>query len=455
MYRVASAGRQPMLLWAVSEPKAEHHASEVRCLIFCPAGQNGVEATSGSVALRSLVDSAVMTIQAKYSERAETIAANFHEIQTREDILEEMRVAFMDTITGPQKDSWSVIEKRVMGSNPRATILDKDAAMQPYMSMKTYLATKHATANDDDAYEVHTDINMTRVHTHSDAECMIQYAELQTLALRMLVATDSQKQYVFANKTQDDSVDNPSLMLKMYMKPLSIVGEKTAASMVRGMPRYFYKTDSGKNESFSPFGDDFSSSTDIQTEFALPLAVQHMVMPSLAIGMRNGAMESKSVESVMRMLTSHDPFLARTITQEEFSHCPDPTPRPSEARQCVATLRAILRTTDLAKAGLRDGYALASRRAEQRAEGESPSSLADAVDIACGLEAFASSVSPGPKPVAEYFRLVPVESSAPITPDGIVEFDVATAWSAGHGPSAVCDAFEGVQAFLRSKYVRA
>ena len=109
MYKINSAERQPLLCWAVTEP----HNGCVKCVVYEPKGQHASGSIEASIALRSIIDSSVTDLQAKYKERAETIANNFENARERNEALAEVRLAYFEIAENePQlRDIWPRIEE--------------------------------------------------------------------------------------------------------------------------------------------------------------------------------------------------------------------------------------------------------------------------------------------------------------------------------------------------------
>lgn len=475
MYRINAAGRHPMLLWAVKEPQG----GCAECVVYEPRGQHGVETTNAAVAMRALVDNSVTSMQTKYAERAKVIEGNFRDARDRAAAIEEVRTAFMEVAaqdhdTAPGlRDLWPRIEEHVnSGHDFNPSVLDADAAMQQIHSMKNYLTTKHAAATTqaDDLYEVSTSINMTLVHTHSDTELRARERELQQLALRMLVTAGEGA--ALTRRRGVEVIDTPATTVALvarHVKRDAPVNDTPAREWLRarrnaegGSVQETLKMAEQCPELYSlcfPYKQDewigvdplekVGSNTDVVKAegYRAPAVVASVVLPSMLVGIEERAITLDMIEDVSRMLTSHDPFKGRSPAQEMFARYGHRHAAPSayKASRAVGAIAALVGDdwdTAMTRSDARHARdAVEKAREETGEEG--------ATDPAA-LQMYVAAQGEWPKETAEYFRLAPTDITAN-THDAIIEFDTAGAWSAGHGPSDVCDAIEGVQAYLRAK----
>ena len=482
MYKINAAGRQPLLCWLVSDVSD----NRVKAVIYEPRGQQGTQTTEAAIALRSIVDSSVTSMQAKYKERAETIAGNFQAARSREVALEQVRSAFFEVAqdTPQLRDVWPRIEERVGENEMTPTILDADEALKQYHSMKTYLTTRHGVVAEqsEDMYEVNMHINMTRANTHTDRELTHRMHELVRLALRTFVSAPEMdvanttnvakdraelctgfNEALMARHVRQGSIHDGEFVeqhIKNIFNQVSPDSETTVTELVEA----FVPVD---NENISLLslkdvgeldGGVIHPLMDESRKWMVPVAVRKVVLPAMMVGMERKPVTARLIDDVCNMLTSHDAFEARSVQQDMFSRV-DTVARnaggdgekrarmKAEAAKVVAAVNGYFDHDD-DNVGVSASFRDSDRRCAYKAVA-SPNVTSENIHVDA-LQAFQAAQQAELSWPTEYFRLTPAESAAGQA-DGIVEFDTAESWSAGHGPSDVCDALDGVMAFLHHK----
>ena len=477
MYKLGAAGKYPLLAWLVQQPEA----GAVRCVVIEPRGQQSGDART-SIALRSLVDRSVTSVQAKYAERAAAIEGNFRDSARREAAIEEVRNAFFEVVRGRDnslelRDLWPQVEAQIHSEHPlEPTLEDAKHALQSYHSMRNYLTTKHAstaTEHADDLYEVHEHINMTNVHTYSDAEYTYKKDRLVQLAKQTLVSGDQHAAFACARSptTPPDFVELCAMAVR-YSAPGSTVSGVPVSTWARSKT---LNTDPGRSlshalpsnrkrlcssqtpsdiapefyEAVVPHGNLWCSldtgqakphgdfNARVSSTWIVPDAVQDLVKPSLMVGIASETVTNGMITSISNALTSHTPFVGKSDEQTLFVELEQGVPPsmtggwPAEAADVTAALDP-------------------PKKIHPSMLPLPPHDGPDHAKTGCSLQALfvASPRSKKQNAPPEYFRLTP---TAVTVHDNVLEFDSSDSWCGGAGPSEACDAFEGIQAFLRHK----
>ena len=459
-----------MLVWSTLEPDG----GLVSVCLYPPPGN----ARSGDVALRSIVDTAVSSVQAKYAERADTVSDNLRRAEERERAVAEVRDAYFAVVDSsaaddqrmPMRDLWAQVEERVTSHDVHPTVEDANSVLGHSHVMKTYLTSRRGQhAEEIDAYDVATSINMTLSNQHSPESCRRTLTSLVDMAARMLV-TRSDQPVRFLSPHDADASRAPDVQIAAlalrHLDARTPLREKPLLEFVEGVA--LSATPDACAEHFpemlhahcvdpvsrtklcslltmdvvDPVDTPFS---DAPSPWHWSLLSTSVVIPSVAVSSsRRAAVSASMVDSMVTFITHRDPLESRTAREEGFVR--GPTAHAAGGGSHAVTM--LMAEHGVAHSSFRDG------RERQIAADLSVSdpSASRSNDPFDGLQLAASaSYTPPTDSPFPLFVLTPVPDSSPV--DAVVELGTGGAWSAGETPSESLDALAALQAFLHHKYV--
>lgn len=454
----------------------------VKCVLYQPGtSESGEDSLHSMFVFRHLVDTAVSDLRARMKERAGMVEQNFERLQefarAKETALEGLRSACSDVHIS--RDLFYKLQARMeqyMEDNSadntvlEAAAVRKNRLLTEFRGMTTYLESKHAhiskEVDPNESYEVATHINMTLVHTYSEADQLEKMKKLVDQAMSMLVVKEaSQKVAVIGSSElqEQDTADyslvaalyhsrffTPNALLKesragkTYLEELDESGFNLAnAGFIIEIAPTINRSD-GKTSSIEfRNGAEKEIEEDIITkldDWSVPFSSSTFAMPSIKENVGSAASGAKrrrtdqGIEAMTQAILTQQLPLA-DHTNQLFLLSKDGKPeldRPPFKDDKPDHLPNVLKTFI---------------NQEKDSSSMQKQDLIDQIQAKIALE---QSNEPWDDSNG-FFKLVPVENDNHNV-DACVEFDCGPGWCAGNAPTSLLESFDGLQMFLRHKF---